>query len=358
MTAMAQLERICRALPKTDLHVHLDGSVRPATLVDLAASAKATTPAVRPIDRATAERRMRVGSESRSLPDYLSKFAFTNGYLQTPEALARVTRELVEDAAAENVRILEIRFCPLLHTAGGAPASEILEAVLISFREAAESRGVRGGILVDALREHPSDKCQQMAELAVQYKERGVLAFDLAGNEAEHDATSAASAFEIVGAAGLRRIAHAGEAAGPESIRQAVDVLRAERIGHGTKLLGDAKLLAEIAERGIPLEVCLTSNIQTRAVSDLSTHPFCRYLRAGVRVTINTDNRTVSNTTSTRELAFAWYYGGLTREELKRLLLHGVDASFLSPDEKASLREEFAAQFEEVLSREGVQARA
>lgn len=347
MSDLATLEHICREIPKTDLHCHLDGSVRPSTIVELAA--KADPPRI--LDLATAQKRMRVGPESRSLPEYLTKFPFVNGFLQRPEALERVTRELVEDCAAENVRIAEIRFCPNLHTILGASPTEILEAVLAGYQAGSKATGVRGGIIVDCLREQPEDKHRELAELAVRYKDKGVVAIDLAGNEADHDAKNALTAFQIAGLAGLRRIAHAGEASGPESIRQAIDVLQAERIGHGTRLVGDTALTAEITQRGIPLEVCITSNVQTRAVSEPAVHPFARYLRGGVRVTINTDNRTVSGTNSSRELALAWYYGGLSRDELRKVVLNGVEASFVPSDEKAQLREEFAVAFDAVMAK-------
>ena len=345
MRDVATLEGICRDFPKADLHLHLDGSVRPKTLAELSDRGP------RVVDLATAERKMRVSPDNRSLPDYLTRFSFVNSYLQTPETVGRVTRELVADCAAENVRIAEIRFCPLLHTIGGASPEAILHGVLDGFAAASKEHGVKGGVIVCALREQTAEQTQLLAELAVKYKDRGVVALDLAGNESDHDAKNALVAFDTAGNAGLRRIAHAGEADGPESIRSAIETLRAERIGHGTRLLGDTKLTAEIAQRGIPLEVCLTSNVQTRAVSDYATHPFCRYLRAGVRVTINTDNRTVSSTSSSKELALAWYWGELTRDELKKLVLNGAAASFLSADEKAAAHETFERGFEETLAK-------
>ena len=342
---LASLERICREIPKADLHLHLDGSVRPETVAELSKKSD------KPVDLATAQRKMRVGSESRSLVDYLSKFPFVNHYLQAPEQLARVTRELLADCAAEKVKIAEVRFSPWLHTLRGASIAAILDGVLTGFAEGSKATGVRGGVIVCGLRDQTPERISELAELSIANRDKGVIAIDLAGNEADYDAKNAVAAFAAAGAAGLRRIAHAGEAEGPESIRQAIETLGAERIGHGTKLLGDPALQAEVAQRGIPLEVCLTSNVQTRAVSDYSGHPFCRYLRAGVKVTINTDNRTVSNTTASHELALAWYWGELTREELKRLVTNGVDASFLPSEEKARFHEEFAAEFDAVIAR-------
>lgn len=352
MRDVLSLERICREFPKADLHLHLDGSVRPKTLAELSEKG------VRKVDLATAERKMRVTSDNRSLVDYLTRFSFVNTYLQSPDALGRVTKELVADCAAENVRIAEIRFCPALHTIGGSSMEMVLQAVLDGFASAAREHKINGGIIVCALREQPQEMANEIAELAVRYKDKGVIAIDLAGNEADHDAKNVLLAFDNAGNSGVRRIAHAGEADGPESIRNAIDVLKAERIGHGTRLLGDTSLIAEIAQRGIPLEVCLTSNVQTRAVSDYATHPFCRYLRAGVRVTINTDNRTVSHTNSSRELALAWHWGELTRDELKKLVLNGASASFLSADEKAAAHEEFEGGFEAVLARASAAAGA
>ncbi len=344
MRDVGTLEKICREIPKADLHLHLDGSVRPQTVVEFSKKAD------KAIDLATAQKRMRLGSDRGSLPEYLSKFPFVNSLLQTPDAMRRVTREILEDCAEDRVRVAEVRFCPQLHVASGATPEEILEGVLAGYQDGTKT-GVRGGVIVCCLRELSPEKNAELAELAVKHKDRGVVALDLAGNEADHDAKNALAAFEVAGRAGLRRIAHAGEADGPDSIRQAVETLQAERIGHGTKLLGDPELQGEIVQRGIPLEVCLTSNVQTRAVSDFSGHPFARYLRSGVRVTINTDNRTVSGTTASHELALAWFWGELTREELKRLCLNGVDASFLPSDAKAQTREEFARDFDAAIER-------
>ncbi|HVO31756.1 MAG TPA: adenosine deaminase [bacterium] len=345
MRDVSLLERICRELPKADLHLHLDGSVRPETVLAFAKDAG------KPIDLPSTLRKMRVAPESRSLPEYLLKFPFVNSFLQSPARLERVTTELLQDCAAENVQVAEIRFCPALHLREGASLDEILDGVLKGFAAGAKATGIKGGVIVDCLREQQPEKMTELAELAVRYKDRGVVALDLAGNEADYDGKNAVPAFQVAGQAGLRRIAHAGEASGPDSIRQAVDELGAERIGHGTHLLGDTKLQAEIAQRGIPLEVCLTSNVHTRAVSDYASHPYVRYLRTGVKVTINTDNRTVSNTTLSHELALAWFWGDLTRDELKRLVVNGVDAAFLPSEEKAMLREKFATEFDAVIGR-------
>ena len=346
MRDLATLERICRELPKTDLHLHIDGSVRPETVVEFARADG------KELDLPSTEKRMRVGPETRSLAEYLTKFPFVNSWLQRPERLARVTREVLEDCAAENVRVAELRFCPLLHVGGGADVTQILEAVLAGFAEGSKATGVVGGIIVDCLRDQPPEKQSQLAELAIRYKDNGVVALDLAGNDTPSDSgKNSIGAFQTAGVAGLRRIVHAGEGGGAESIREAIETLGAERIGHGTRLMGDPDLQAEIAQRGIPLEVCLTSNVQTRTVSDYDTHPFIRYLRAGVRVTINTDNRTVSHTTSSRELALAWFYGELSRDELKRLVMNGVDASFLPSEQKAAMRDRYSSEFDAVIAK-------
>jgi adenosine deaminase len=263
--------------------------------------------------------------------------------------LARVARELVEDVAKENVRYLEARFCPSIHSVGGSSLDQIVDGVLEGLRQGSEATGVGTGLIICALREQAAGASMMLAELAAAYRGRGVVAFDLAGDESK-PAEPHFPAFEHVGAAGLARIAHAGEAAGPENIREAIEKLGAERIGHGTKLLGDPSLLNEVAERGIPLEVCLTSNVHTRAVADYDGHPFARYVRQGIRVTVNTDNRTVSSTDSTHELARAFVHGELTQEELRRVVVAGVEAAFLPSDEKATLKRDFETQFDSIVA--------
>lgn len=327
---------VCRQLPKTDLHVHLDGSVRPETLLELASGYdEYTTWTLESITH-----KMRVDKDCRSLADYLERFGFVNRYLQGPEAIERVASELVEDAAEDNVKYIEARFCPSIHTVSGATPESIVEAALAGLKKGSEKTGTRSALILCAMREQEPKTSMALAELAVTYRNSGVVAFDLAGDESK-PAKPHYPAFDHVGSIGIPRIAHAGEAAGPENIKEAVDKLGAERIGHGTRLLGDLDLLNEIAERGIPLEVCPTSNVQTRAVSNYDGHPFARYLRSGVKITINTDNRSVSGTSASHELARAWVHGELTVDEVKGICIAGVDAAFLPADDKAQLKEVF-----------------
>lgn len=343
---------ICRELPKTDLHVHLDGSVRPATMLEAVQALDSRDWTLEQVTE-----RMRVDREVRSLQDYLKKFDFITRYLQGAEIIERVSAELVEDAAAENVRYVEARFCPSLHSVSGQPLEAIVEAALAGLKRGSEKTGVPSNLIICAMREQMPSASMMLADLVVRYRDQGVVAFDLAGDESKK-AEPHYPAFEHVGSVGVARIVHAGEAAGPENIKEAIEKMGAERIGHGTRLLGDLDLLNEIAERGIPLEVCPTSNVQTRAVSNYDGHPFARYLRSGVKITINTDNRSVSNTTSSYELARAWVHGELTVDELKRVVIAGVDAAFLSADEKTDLKRDVAARFDAVVNPGAAQQQA
>lgn len=342
MSDLEIVEAFCKKLPKVDLHVHLDGSLRPETLLEV-------VQAEQPKRGWTLEQvteRVRVPADCRSLPDYLRRFNFVYRFVQSPEVLERGAAELVEDSAAENIKYVEVRFCPHVHVGRGAKPQDLVEGVLRGLAAGTAKTGVRSALIICALREQESKASMELAELAIAYRHQGVVAFDLAGNEADFDAKKHYEAFDRVGEAGLARIAHAGEAAGPESIREAIEKLGAERIGHGTRLLGDPQLLRDIVERGIPLEVCPTSNVHTRAVANYDGHPVGRYLRQGLRITLNTDNRTVSNTTLAHEYARAWLHGELSEEEIRRILVAGVDAAFLPSEDKATMREEFRQAFD------------
>jgi adenosine deaminase len=319
-------------LPKTDLHCHLDGSLRIQTILDLAAQQKVRLPADNAEDLF---RLIYAGDVCHSLEDYLKAFDITLSVLQTEEALYRVAYELVEDCAKENVRYLEVRYSPMLHTRNGLKLTQVVESVLSGLKDGERRFGVQSGAILCGIRSISADSSLRMAELCVAYKNRGVVAFDLAGAEYNYPAKDHKQAFQLILDNNVNCTAHAGEAYGPESIAQAIHYCGAHRIGHGTRLRENGDLLNYVNDHRVPLEICLSSNIQTRAATDYASHPLPFYFNYGLRVTINTDNRLVTNTTVSKELYLCHVHYGFTLADIKELIVRGFKSAFLPQREKA-----------------------
>ncbi|MCB9597818.1 MAG: adenosine deaminase [Sandaracinaceae bacterium] len=313
-------------LPKTDLHVHLDGSLRLTTLLELAAEQGVELPAT---DPAGLKRALHLGENTGSLVEYLKVFDTTLKVMQTEEALIRVARELAEDAAAENVRYMEVRYAPMLHTRRGLRLTTVVEAVLEGLWQAKQTMGIESNVIICGIRNISPESSLEMSQLAVAYKGRGVVAFDLAGAEYDHPAKHHLPAFQLVRQNNINVTIHAGEAYGPESIHQAIHDCGAHRIGHGCRLREDGDLLHYVNDHRIALECCPSSNVQTGAVRDLASHPLKLYHDLGLRVTVNTDNRLVTDTTVSKELWITHTQMGLSLSEIKRIILNGFKAAFL-----------------------------
>jgi adenosine deaminase len=325
-------QRIIQRLPKTDLHCHLDGCLRPSTLVDLAAQQGVKLP-TRKLPQLT--RLLQAGLRTRNLADYLKIFDLTLSVLQEKDALYRVSLELAEDAAAENVRHLEVRYSPVLHRKRRLSYEDIVNPVIAGLAAGGRKYGLSTGVIICGIRSLSPRVSYALAELAVAYKGRGVLGFDLAGQEKDYPAKAHREAFELILESNVNLTVHAGEAFGPASISQAIHLCGAHRIGHGTRLHEDLDLLRYVNDHRIPLEVCLSSNVQTRAARSLAAHPFARYFREGLRVTLNTDSRLVSATTVSREIALASRTFRLGPYEVKRVIINGFKSAFLPYAEKA-----------------------
>lgn len=325
------------ALPKAELHVHLDGSLRPETLLELAAQEGVALPASDPPALARAMR----ASDSKDLAQYLERFAITLAVLQRPEALERTAYELALDAAAEGVRWLEVRYSPVLHTRRGMTLDEAVEAPLRGLARARAEAGIHGGLIVCAIRSLDPRISVELAELAVAYRGRGVVAFDLAGGEKGHPALAHREAFEVAARGGLPITLHAGEAEGAWSIADAVHQCHARRIGHGTRLHEDPALEAYLRDARIPLEVCLTSNVQTRAVASYGRHPLRRYFDLGLVVTLSTDNRLISGTTLVEEYLAAHLHLGFGWNELVEVARMGFEAAFLPEADRKGFLDQF-----------------
>ena len=330
-------------LPKAELHVHLDGSVRPSTLLELARSRGVSLPAEREVALANAM----VVERATSLEEYLERFSVTLALMQDVEALERIAYEFAEDHASENVRYVEARFCPALSTERGLKSSDVLDAVLAGLSRATSDFDIRTGVIVSALRSLSPDASREMAELAISYKGLGVCGLDLAGAEAGHPVRDHIEALRAAALAGVPITIHAGEGLGPDSIREAIELGGASRLGHGTRLIEDPELLRAVREAGIPLEVCLTSNVQTGVVDSYATHPVRRYYDEGVPVCLCTDNRLMSGVTLTREYEHARDELGFSWAELVRVASTGFESAFAAEDIKASLLDRFYSELTE-----------
>ena len=249
--------------------------------------------------------------------------------MQTAESLSRIAYELAEDAAKENVRYMEVRYAPMLHTTKGLKLTQVIEAVLEGLRAAQMEFGIESSVIICGIRNINPESSLEMAELAVAYKNRGVVAYDLAGAEYDHPAKHHKAAFQLVRDNNINCTIHAGEAYGPESIAQAIHICGAHRIGHGCRLREDGDLLHYINDHRIPLECCPSSNVQTGAIKDLKSHPIKLYADLGLRVTVNTDNRLVTDTTVSRELWLCHTELGFSLADIKQLILNGFKSSFL-----------------------------
>ncbi|MER6814742.1 adenosine deaminase [Spirillospora sp. NPDC000708] len=332
-----------RRAPKVLLHDHLDGGVRPATIVDLARdSGYEALPTTDPENlRAWFEE----ASNSGSLERYLETFSHTVGVMQSVEALTRVAYECGEDLAADGVVYAEVRYAPEQHLSGGLTLEQVVEAVLDGFAKARRDFGIRVGTLVTAMRHQA--RSMEIAELAVRYRDLGVVGFDIAGAEAGYPPTRHLDAFEYLQRENAHFTIHAGEGFGLPSIWQAIQWCGADRLGHGVRIIDDievdgdearlGRLAGYVRDKRIPLEMCPTSNIQTGAAKSIEEHPIGLLRRLSFRVTVNTDNRLMSGTTLSREfgkLRDAFGYGW---DDLQWFTVNAMKSAFVPFNERLEL---------------------
>ena len=326
--------RIIRRLPKVDIHCHLDGCLRPRTVLELAGMQGVKLPTTN-LTKLT--RVLQAGKRTRNLGQYLKIFDITLSVMQERDALYRVASELAEDAAAENVRHLEVRYSPILHRKKKLAFEDIVDPVIAGLNDAGQKHGVSTGVIICGIRSLNPKYSLALAELAVAYKGKGVLAFDLAGQEKDYPAKAHRAAFQLILKNNINSTVHAGEAFGAASIGQALHYCGAHRIGHGTRLREDADLMRYVNDHRIPLEVCLSSNVQTRTVSDVREHPFHFYFRQGLRVTLNTDSRLISATSVTDEIELAARAFRLSPYEVKKIIINGFKSAFIPYADKARM---------------------
>jgi adenosine deaminase len=350
MTSTERLERdlVARA-PKVLLHEHLDGSLRPSTVLELAE--ECGYDGLPESDPEKLGKWFFAGASRGSLPLYLEGFRHTIAVMQSNEALERVAYEFMEDMAADNIVYVEVRFAPHFHTGAGLGLDAVMGAVLRGLRRGKVDYDVDFGLIVCAMRAQSDELSLKLAELSITWRERGCVGFDLAGEEAGHPAKHHLAAFQFIKRMNGSITIHAGESFGPESIWQALQYCGAHRIGHGTRLIEDiviydkkvihvGTLARYVLDHRIPIECCLSSNLHTGATPSLAEHPFPYLLEQGYRVTLNTDNRLMSNTSMTDEYMVAVKEYGCTMRDLERLTVNGMNAAFYPYAERARIIEE------------------
>jgi len=337
-----------RGIPKAELHLHLDGSVRPRTVFEVAKQTGVPLPVQ---DAASLTDFLEATDRTASLVEYITFFELPIAIMQTVPALERVTYELCEDLAKDNVRYAEIRYGPWLHVQHGLSLTDVIRAVLSGWGRGKRDFGLEGGIIVTALRDMPPAQNMALAQVAGRFVDEGVIGFDLAGDEAGHPPILHEDAFRIARSLGLNITIHAGEAAGAESVRQAIS-MGAVRLGHGVRAQEDQEVIAMIKESSVQLDMAPTSNVQTKAVRRLEEHPLRRFYQQGIKVTISTDSRTVSQTTLVDEYEKSARLIGCSVDEIWAMNLQALDGGFADQITRARLRHEFASA-EAALRRSG-----
>jgi adenosine deaminase len=343
--ASMKLDRgVLKRLPKVLLHEHLDGVLRPKTVIELARSGNYDQlPTENPEELA---RWFHQGANQGSLPKYLEGFAHTIAVMQSEEALERVAYEQAEDLSRDGVVYFETRFAPIFHTHKGLSHQQVVSAVLKGLEQGRKDFGIASGLIICAMRN--MDVSLEMAELAVDFRDRGVVGFDLAGEEGGYPPKKHVEAFHYIQRQNFNITVHAGEGFGKESIWQAIQYCGAHRIGHGTRLIDDIAIadgevvkLGDLAQyvldKRIPLEICLLSNVHTGAARSLSEHPFKILYQEKFRVTLNTDNRLMSNTSMTKEFEAAAETFGLSLDDFEKITINAMKSAFLPYDQRCDL---------------------
>jgi adenosine deaminase len=342
---LSSKDQFYRQLPKVELHRHLEGSLRVATLEELAREYEITLPPgarIGPLVQVQAD-------EPFNMINFLAKFQTLRLFYLSPEIITRVVYEAVADAAADGIRYLELMFTPVaLSRARGFPKGQVMDWVIESALKASSSLGITTRLIVSVNRHEDPALAEEVAGLAAERFSRGIVGLNLAGNEAEFPAKPFAGIFRQAKTSGLAITIHAGEWGGAENVREAIEDLQADRIGHGVRVLEDANITAMARERGTAFEVCITSNYQTGVTPSLANHPLGRMLAAGLNVVLNTDDPGISQITLTDEYRLACETLGLSRLALKERIIAAAKASFLPEVEKKLLVNILKTRFVEI----------
>ncbi len=325
--------------PKIDLHRHLEGSLRLSTLAEIAREHGVDLPSwgleqLRPY--------VQVVDDSPNFQGFLSKFRLLRRFYSTREAVMRVAYEAVADAAADNVKYLELRFNPVaLAKVQGFGYEEVADWVVTATESAGRDHDIKVRLIAQIGRDESLDVARRVAEVAASLKDRGFVAIDLAGDEVNYPAGRFAEVFRKAKAQGLHVTVHAGEAGLPSNVREAIELLGADRIGHGVRAMEDLRIIDLLIKSGVTLEMCPTSNVQTGAITSLGRHPLWAYQQVGIRVTINTDDPSISNTTLTDEYLVALRGIGIPLRAIQQMITTAAEAAFLPEPERQRLAEWF-----------------
>ncbi len=325
-----------RMTPKVELHRHLEGSLRLSTMIEVAKTGAIALPEGT-LDNLKSLVQVQPG-DPYTFRNFLSKFQTLRLFYRSPEIIRRVAREVVEDAARDHVHYMELSFTPVaLSRCEKFPLADVVEWVCESAQAAAQESHLILRFILNVNRHEPVRLAEAVAQLALDYSEKGVVGLSLAGNEVDYLGREFVPLFLEAKRSGLHLTIHSGEWAGPESIRFAIEEMRAERLAHGVRILEDDRLVAQAREMGIPFEVCITSNYQSGVVPSLEAHPLVSMLDAGLNVTLNTDDPAISCITLSDEYRKACERLGLSRPMLESRIIAAAEASFLTPVEQAAL---------------------
>ncbi len=344
-----ELRAFLQRMPKIDLHRHLEGSLRLQTLADIAMEHGIDLPSYKIEDL---RRYVQARNEQPDYHRFLAKFRLLRRFYRSREALERIAVEVVADAAADNIRYLELRFNPIaLSRAQRFPLRDVVEWVTSAITNAQQTHLITVRLILQIGRDEIPRVAEEILELALAYREQGIVGMDLAGDEVNYPAYRLAHIFRRARQEGLGVTIHAGEAGGAANVRDAILLFHAQRIGHGIHALENSEVVRLLLERSIALEVCPTSNLQTGAVHSLSHHPLPDMVALGLRATLNTDDPSISDTTLTDEYLIAITAMGLGLEQIRTAVFHALEAAFLSREEQEALREQFAEWNEIYLSK-------
>jgi len=334
------------ALPKVELHRHLEGSVRLSTLTEIGRTHGLDlmgTDALRPL--------VQVGeNQPYTFENFLSKFTTLRLFYRSPDVIGRITREAIEDAAVDNIRYMELRFTPVaLSRAEDFPLSEVMDWVLEGARKGEEDQGVKTRLVASVNRHESVEQAEEVISLAIDRKDKGIVGIDLAGSEATAPAKPFLGVFNEARQAGLHITIHAGEWAGPENVREAIEDFQTKRIGHGVRVMEDRKVVELAQEQGTTFEVCITSNYQSGVVPGLQAHPFARMLSAGLNATLNTDDPSISRIVLSNEYRLANEDLGIPLAVLRDRTFASAEAAFLPDNERAELVNKLKEEYRQTI---------
>lgn len=323
-----------RNLPKIELHCHLDGSLRIDTAIDLAKKDGIT---LESYEFNNVKKLLSIDEECSSLDEYLEKFHLPNKLMQSKDNLKRIAFELMEDGARENIKYMEIRFAPILHINNGLTLEEAIEAVIDGIKKAEDIYDIKGNVIISCMRNFDIGHVYDSIKAGQKFIKKGVVGIDLAATEKEDFAYDYIEAIKEAKRCGFRITIHAGETGFGKNVGQAVELLEAERIGHGIYIYNDEEAYKIVKEKGTILEVCPKSNIDTKAINEYREHPLYNYYKDDIKITLNTDNRTVSNINLSDEIDSVMNAFNLSLEDYKKIYINSVNAAFCDEETKERL---------------------